>query len=534
MRVKQSSDDISIVWFKRDLRVTDHLPLLRASQLGRVIPLYIVEPDYWALPDTSGRQWLFIRECLQSLQYDLAELSAPLIVRTGKAEEVLAQLIQETGARQVFSHEETGNLWTFERDKSVSRLLKSIDVTWTEYPQFGITRGKTDRDKWSKAWDHFMSQPQYEPPRELTPLDGLASEPLPSQVELGLSDICPGRQKGGRALGLATLESFLLERGETYQKGMSSPVTATQQCSRLSTFLSTGTLSMRETAQTLWQRQTELKELSERGERLGPWRGSMRSFNGRLHWHCHFMQKLEDEPSQEYKSIHPYYDGVRGDPQIDEAAAARLWAWSEGQTGLPFVDACMRSLNATGWINFRMRAMLMAVASYHLWLDWRQSGLLYAQKFTDYEPGIHWPQVQMQSGTTGINTVRVYNPVKQGYDQDTTGAFTRHWVPELVDVPNKYLQEPWKWPEAPTLIPRGYPERIVDHEQAARDAKAKIYAVRKQEGHFDIARAIADKHGSRKPTDRQKREWARKREAKRKKAESKSKMPENLDLFATG
>ena len=103
---------VSIVWYKRDLRVHDHAPLLTAGRTGRVIPLYIIEPDYWALPDTSGRQWSFIRECLQSLQNDLEALGVPLIIRTGCAEDVLKNLIKETKASSVFSHEETGSLWT--------------------------------------------------------------------------------------------------------------------------------------------------------------------------------------------------------------------------------------------------------------------------------------------------------------------------------------------------------------------------------------------------------------------------------------
>jgi deoxyribodipyrimidine photo-lyase len=151
------------------------------------------------------------------------------------------------------------------------------------------------------------------------------------------------------------------------------------------------------------------------------------------------MQKLEDEPAIETRCLHPACEGLR--PR--EADAARLAAWEAGETGIPFVDACMRYLRATGWLNFRMRSMLVAVASYHLWLDWRATGPHLARMFTDYEPGIHWPQVQMQSGTTGMNTVRIYNPVKQGRDQDPSGAFTRAWVPEVRDVPDRFLQEPW-------------------------------------------------------------------------------------------
>ena len=155
----------------------------------------------------------------------------------------------------------------------------------------------------------------------------------------------------------------------------------------------------------------------------------------------------------------------------------------------------MRALDQHGWINFRMRAMLMSFASYDLWLPWRASGLYLARQFVDYELGIHWSQVQMQSGTTGINTMRVYNPVKQGLDQDPTGAFVRRFVPELSGVPDAFIHEPWKWPGASTLA---YPPPIVDHAFAAKAAKDALYALRKGAGHKDAARKIVAKHGSRK------------------------------------
>ena len=497
----------NIVWLKRDLRTHDHAALFAAAQGGAVIPLYVVEPEYWRLPDTSARQWAFIRESLLELNMRLTTLGAPLIVRTGAVVDVLRDL-QERFDIALHSHEETGNDWTYKRDLAVKDWCRANDVAWQEQKQFGVFRPLKSRDGWSKKWDALMGQPQYPGPEELTGTE-LLSDVLPTWRQLGMrEDPCPGRQKGGRKLALKLLQSFLYERGQDYRVAMSSPVTGFEQCSRLSPYLAYGCISMREAAQALWERQKELKQLAKEGEALGIWRGSMQSFNGRLHWHCHFTQKLESEPSMEFSNLHPGYDGLRPDPEQNNEANHRMWAWSEGLMGLPFADACMRALNATGYLNFRMRAMLMAISSYHLWLHWRQPGLLYAQKFTDYEPGIHWPQVQMQSGTTGMNTVRIYNPVKQGYDQDPDGVFTRKWVPELADVPDKYLQEPWKWEEADTVIPRLYPERIVDHQQAARDAKDRIYALRRAPGFREISDKIVAKHGSRKrpPRRRAKRE----------------------------
>ena len=117
----------------------------------------------------------------------------------------------------------------------------------------------------------------------------------------------------------------------------------------------------------------------------------------------------------------------------------------------------MRALRHHGWINFRMRAMLMSVASYQLWLPWRQSGEALARLFVDYEPGIHWNQCQMQSGTSGINTVRIYNPIKQGLDHDPEGTFTRQWLPELQEVPVSGIHTPWLLAQPP----ENYPNRLL-------------------------------------------------------------------------
>ncbi len=473
---------VQLVWFKRDLRVSDHPALAQAAALGPVLPLFVFEPDYWAQPDVSGRQFAFLSECVVSLAEDLARIGLTLCIRVGPMVQVLSDLRAETGFVAMHSHEETGNAWTFARDRDVAAWCQSEGVIWQERAQSGVVRRLNGRDGWAARRNGYLRQLNADVPEQV---DGpvLSSDPIPRLLPVGL---CPQRQRGGRADALERLDSFLRVRGQTYRSAMSNPIAGETACSRLSPYLALGVLSGREAAQAGAARQREIK-----GTRVG-WSGSLKSFQARLAWRDHFMQKLEDEPALEHRCLHPAYQGLRGDD------AVRRLAWEQGETGLPFVDAGMRYLNATGWLNFRMPSMLMAVASYHLWLDWRHTGLHLARQFTDYEPGIHWPQVQMQSGTTGMNTIRIYNPVKQGADQDPTGVFTRRWVPELAPVPDKYLQEPWKWEEAGALA---YPPPIVNVTEAARAAREAVWAVRRGGAFGDKAAQIVEKHASRKDSE---------------------------------
>jgi deoxyribodipyrimidine photo-lyase len=479
-----------IVWFKKDLRVADHRPLAMAASRGAILPLYIAEPGFWAGQDASARQWAFAAECLQELQADLAALGQPLCVMTGDAVSIFRDLHQRHGITGLWSHEETGNGWTYARDLAVAAWAKEAGVPWYEAPQFGVIRRLKTRDGWARAWDRQMAERITPPPSALQPLKGEWPTSVPSASALGLApDHCPHRQAGGKQAATGCLHSFLHKRGRDYRFEMSSPLTAFDACSRLSPHLTWGSLSMREVAQASAARMEALRYSPDADARA--WRASLVSFMGRQHWHCHFMQKLEDEPRLEFENLHHAYDGVR--PDI--ADPAKLSAWANGETGFPFLDACMRALNQHGWINFRMRAMLVSFASHHLWLPWRETGLHLARKFVDYEAGIHWPQVQMQSGTTGINTIRIYNPVKQGMDQDPSGAFIRAQIPELAALPNAFIHEPWRWPEAAQLR---YPKPIVDNAAAAKAARDILYGLRKRAGHHLESGKIAEKHGSRK------------------------------------
>ncbi len=482
---------MEVVWFKRDLRVYDHAALTQASKRGKVLPLYIVEPELWLQPDMSARHWNFIIETLIQLREDLATLGQPLIIRVGNVIDILSEFLHAGSIESIWSHQETGNGWTYDRDLKVAQWCRLNGIAWHELQNHGVQRPIATRDGWASKWDQLMAEPPSIPP-QLAPLD-LEPGPIPSSANLQLSpDICPQRQIGGRRLGMERLESFLNQRGENYQQAMSSPLEGAHACSRLSPYLAWGALSMREVVQA-----TKFRQRTFDANAVN-WRKSLRSFSGRLHWHCHFIQKLEDEPRLEFENLHRLYNGLRPAEPDSEC----LTAWASGQTGYPFLDACMRSLNATGWLNFRMRAMVMATASYHLWMDWRAPGLVLARLFTDYEPGIHWNQVQMQSGTTGINAIRIYNPVKQGYDQDSDGIFTRRWVPELSAIADTHLQEPWKAPNSSVVLGKSYPDRIFDHLSAAKLARDRIWSVRRHPDFREEADRIQSKHGSRKRTSK--------------------------------
>ncbi|MDJ0683751.1 MAG: deoxyribodipyrimidine photo-lyase [Alphaproteobacteria bacterium] len=484
---------INIFWFKRDLRVAVNRALSACAADGLpVLPLYMVEPALWRQPDAAHRHYRFIEACLAELRTDLGAVGQPLVVRVGDVPSVLGEIAGQFDIVRLYSHEETGNAWSYDRDKLVKHWCTEQGVEWREFWQTGVVRGLKDRDGWAGRWNRRMHATPPEAPTALTPLPVLDIGPIPTAEELDLvGDGCVSPQTGGRQAGLIALESFLTQRGQNYRTAMSSPMNAFDSCSRLSPYLAYGAVSMQEAAQATARRRLALKQAPAG---TGAWRGSLSSFSGRLHWHCHFMQKLEDAPSLEFEELHPAYRGVR--PSAPDPA--RLAAWEKGETGLPFVDACMRCLQATGWMNFRMRAMLVAVASYHLWLDWRATGRHLARLFTDYEPGIHWSQMQMQSGVTGINTVRIYNPVKQGLDQDPTGAFVRRWIPELAAVPDAHMHQPWQWEDAATVLDKAYPTPIVDHLAAAKEARQKIWAVRKGPDYRAEANAIQAKHGSRR------------------------------------
>ena len=490
-----------VVWFKRDLRVEDNSALMAAIAEGPILPVYVVEPDYWSMPYTSARQWQFLKESLIALDQSLTALGQPLWVAVGDIEEVFMRMHQRFQFQRMHSHQETVPGWTYSRDKQVKAWSERNQIEWIEHRQHGVMRGRADRRHWAKQWAGLMDASRQPLATELI---AIGEPPKPATEVLAGVSMHPERiidaQPGGLVAGDALLAEFLQSRAETYRGGMSSPLTARTVCSRLSPHLSLGTVSLR----TIWQlSQTRRDELKSEGGR-SRFVASLKSFGSRLHWHCHFMQKLESEPRMEFEPLHRGFIGLR-DYQSEDAE--RLQRLTEGYLGWPFVDACLRCLHQTGWINFRMRAMLVAVASYHLWLDWRLTAPVFARWFTDFEAGIHFSQMQMQAGTTGINANRIYSPIKQSEDQDPDGRFIRQWVPELSQVPSEWIHTPWKMPLSlqqrfGCVIGQHYPEPIGDPTQLAREARAKLKAWIEQHDLRPEAARVLKAHGSRRKQSR--------------------------------
>ena len=465
----------ALVWFKRDLRVRDHAPLAQAMLCDRAAGLVVIEPQWLASPECDPRHVGFLLDCVAELQRSLAERQFPLLVRVGSMPQVLHALQRDFAFTHLFSHEETGPAWTWTRDLAVAQWCQSQGVDWTELPQTGVVRRLRSRAGWAGRWAQRMNAPEAPSIAAacgLSTAAGLTVSALPGLRDLGLPALGAALPPAGERAAWATLESFLDGRGRDYRSAMSSPLSATEGCSRLSAHLAFGTISMRAVHQA-----TEARIASTPDRRLAY---ALRGFASRLRWHCHFMQKLEDEPDIEQRNMARSVDGLRAGDGVNQGDIdrERLQAWCEGRTGFPMVDACMRQLRATGWLNFRMRAMLVSFAAYHLWLHWREPGLFLARQFLDFEPGIHWSQMQMQSGTTGINTLRIYSPAKQALDQDPQGIYIRQWVPEIGTA--------------------SYPLPIVDERAAVAAAKDQLYGLRRTHEANAEASAIQQKHGSRK------------------------------------
>ena len=471
-------EPINIFWFKRDLRLLDNEPLNNAvSQKEKLLLIYCFEPSLKKNKHYSTKHWNFIKESINDLNIYLKNIDTHIHTYNKEITDVLKEIQEKFIVKKIFSHNETGLNVTFSRDILLKEFCQTNSIQWEEEINNGVFRGLKNRKNWIKKWRDYMKSPVASFKGEKNDFINIKKN---KNLKVKNSKIL---QKGGVSSGIKYLDSFLDSRHTKYQNNISKPEASRTSCSRLSPYMSWGNISTR----YAWQR---AKEQIQNGKS----KFQLNGFTSRLRWQAHFIQKFEMECQMEFRSVNKGYQNL-----VKPINKKYISAWEKGKTGYPLVDASMRCVVETGYLNFRMRALLVSFLTHHLWQPW-QSGVIHlARNFLDFEPGIHYSQFQMQAGETGINMIRIYNPTKNAKEHDKEGIFVKKWIPELKKIPTPLLFEPWKMSPIDQetydcKIGKDYPNPIVDISETYKYAASKLWSIKSDPKVKEESSRILQKH----------------------------------------
>jgi deoxyribodipyrimidine photo-lyase len=498
----QDKQPINIVWLKKDLRISDHAALsISTSQDIATICIFVFEKKVMKYLDYSHFHHEWIIWSLHILRQDLKKLNIPLIVVWWEVLEIFDKVRLFFDIKNIYAHEETGNQVTFDRDISVIKYCKTNHIPFTEFPTNGVVRRLKSRDelraiRMARMWDKIYSDPISQSPI-------VFDKDFIEYIRQIVVDVYPTQNDGRRAGEVYAhkyLNRFLGWECRYYIYSLSRPALARQGNSRLSTYLTYGNISLRQVYQATKNTMASLRDKSKQtqsesdAKKIFDMQKWLNAFSSRLSWRCHFVQRLESQPNIEFQNINSAFDTIR---QI--ANPEYIYKFEHGQTGIPFIDACMRCLKATGWINFRARATITSFACNTLMQPWQPIAHILARYFIDYEPWLHYSQIQMQSGTTWFNTLRIYNPTKQLLEKDKDFEFINKRVPELSKLPDSIKPEPRKanWLYGFDLE-QHYFMPIVDVEIANRIARDALRSVKKSQESKSKIVWLLHKHWSRK------------------------------------
>jgi deoxyribodipyrimidine photo-lyase len=400
----------------------------------------------------------FLHECLSDLESQYS--GNKITFAHGDPLTVLDRFV-DSGWDIVATADPTGR-YGWERD---NRAAAAHDTRFIDGDGLDRTDGNS-REHWSDHIDAWFTGNQYE--WSDTAVDLVtADSPVTIDTIESAYGIDPEKSRvpvGGRTAATRRLDRFIQTITE-YPRNISAPVDAEMGTSRLSPYLRFGCLSVRELYQAVQSRAPEC-----RGRDM---------FISRLYWNRHYNQKLEDWHGWMDQAVNPAMEGFNAETYDPELVRA----WKQGATGYPMVDASMRCLRSTGWLNFRMRAMCASFLCDILTQPWKIGADWFYYHLIDADPAINYTQFQTQASVVGVNMMRIYNPRKQVRENDPNGEFCTEWVPELESLPTEHLDRPERTPisvqdECGVSIGEDYPYPIVEYERARHERLAALEAVR--------------------------------------------------------